>query len=182
MDRKYEIIDVTPKGDVSFVGNVNTFLEALSPLGAISNTIGKIIACRVQIRALQNEADAIRRDYEARNKVIDGSLRYAMTQLENQRIGMENYFQHAAKQLELSRIYSSERIKVIRAMTAVMTNPNVPFQEKQLAQETIKAMSSDLIISQEAGSTTLSALIEASNRNLLSVPSLAGLLSSKPNH
>lgn len=176
MSKGQDIINVTPVGDISFVSNVTSFLQALNPLGAISDTVGKIMACRVQIRELQNEAEEIRQEYEARNKMIDGTLAYAMQQLEMQRTGMEKYFSHAAKQLEMSRIYSSERVKVIRAMTQLMVDPKASFDEKKLAQETIKAMSSDLILSQEAGTTTLSALIESSNRNLLSVPSLAGLL------
>ncbi|GAB1472086.1 hypothetical protein MASR2M66_29640 [Chloroflexota bacterium] len=173
-----DIIDISPSGDVSFVTSVTNFLQALNPLGAISQTIGKIMAVRVQMKKLQNEAEEIKRDYEARSKMIDGAMKYAVQQLELQRIGMEKYFEHASKQLELSRIYSSERVKVIQAMTSLMVNPNASLEEKKLAQETIKAMSSDLILSQEAGSTTLSALIEASNKNLLSVPSLAGLLPS----
>lgn len=182
MDTKNQIIDVTPTGDVSFVGNVTTFLEALNPLGAIANTVGKVMACRVQIKNLKNDAEVIKRDYDARNKMIDGSLKYALIQLENQRIGMEKYFQHVAKQQDLSRIYSSERIRTIRELTKMITNPKVSFQEKQLASETLLALSDDLILSQEAGSTTLSALIDASNKNLLSVPSLAGLLPDRTNN
>ena len=176
MAAKNEIIDETPSGDVSFVSNVSSFLKALNPLGAIADTVGKIMAIRVQMKDLQNEAETIKRDYEARNKMIDGTMKYAVQQLEMQRIGMEKYFEHASKQLELSRIYSSERVKVMQAMTQLMVSPQASIDEKKLAQETIKAMSSDLIASQEAGSTTLSKLIDASNKNLLSIPSLAGLL------
>lgn len=176
MSSNNEIIDISASGQVSFATNVSNFLEALNPLGAISQTVGKIMACRVEMKRLQNEAEEIRREYEARNKMIDGALGIAMQQLEAQRIGMAKYFDHAAKQLEMSRIYSSERVKVMRAMTSLMTNPRASLEEKKLAQETIKAMSTDLILSQQAGSTTLSALIEASNNKLLSVPSLAGML------
>ncbi len=118
----------------------------------------------------------IKTRYGLETRLIDGALEYAMRQIENQRMGMEKYFDHAAKQLELSRIYSSERVRVIQEMTKLMSDPTAPFEVKQLAMETIKAMSSDLIISQQAGSTTLSALIQSSNQHLLSVPSLAGLL------
>lgn len=176
MATKNEIIDVSPSGDVSFISNVSSFLKALNPLGAIADTIGKIMAIRVQMKALQNEAESIKRDYESRNRMIDGTLKYAVQQLELQRMGMEKYFEHATKQLELSRIYSSERVKVMQAMTSLMVDPKATIEEKRLAQETIKAMSSDLIISQEAGSTTLSKLIESSNNNLLSISHITGIL------
>lgn len=175
------LIDVTPSGDVTFVANVSNFLEALNPLGLISQTIGKIIAVRVQMKSLQNDAEEIKREYEAKNKMIDGAMKYAIEQLEMQRIGMEKYFAHAAKQQDLERIYSSQRIRVMEAMTALMKDKNTSLDEKKLAVETIKAMSSDLNLAQQAGTTTLSALVEASNRNLLSVPSLAGLLSAPVN-
>lgn len=171
-----DIVDITPSGEVSFATNVTNFLNALNPLGTISQTIGKIMACRVQMKKLQIEAEEIKRDYEARSKMIDGAMKYAIQQLEIQRAGMEKYFQHAAKQLELSSIYSNERIRVMKAMTDLMVDSKSSLEEKKLAQETIKAMSSDLIESQNAGSTILSKLVEASNKNLLSVPSLAGLL------
>lgn len=171
-----DIIDITASGGISFLTNVSSFLTALNPLGAISETVGKIMACRVQMAKLKNEAEEIRREYDARDRMIDGALLYAMQQLEDQRIGMEKYFEHASKQLELARIYSSERVRVIKAMTILMTDSSETIEVKRLAAETIKAMSSDLIASQEAGSTTLTVLIEASNQRLLSVPSLAGLL------
>ena len=176
MNSRHEIIDITPSGDISFTANVNSFLKALNPLGAISDTVGKIVACRVQMKRLKNDTIEIKRDYDARNKMIDGTLKYAMLQIENQREGMEKYFQHASKQLELSRIYSSERVRVIQSMTKLMTDANSTLEVKQLAAETIKAMSTDLIASQQAGSTTLSALVQSANQNLLAVPSLAGLL------
>lgn len=176
MSSNNQIIDITPSGDVSFTANVNSFLKALNPLGAISDTVGKIVACRVQIKQLKNDALEIKRDYDFRNKMIDGALKHAVQQIELQRSGMEKYFQHASKQLELSRIYSSERVKVMQSMTALMSDPTQPFEVKQLAMETIKTMSSDLIASQQAGSTTLSVLVKSANQNLLSVPSMAGLL------
>jgi len=171
-----KIIEVTPTGEVSFPNDVTNFLQALSSLGALSPIIGQIIAVRVQMKQLQNDAEEIKRDYEARNKIIDGAMKYAIQQLELQKIGMKKYFEYASKQLELSRIDNSERGRVMQSMTRLMSDPKASIEEKRLAQETIRAMSSDMIISQETGSTRLSALIESSNKNLLSIPSLAGLL------
>ncbi len=48
MSANNEIIDVTPTGEISFTANVTSFLKALNPLGAIADTVGKIMACRVR--------------------------------------------------------------------------------------------------------------------------------------
>ena len=176
MARNNEIINVTPTGEVSFTTNATNFLQALNSLGALSPIIGEIIAVRVQMKNLQNDAEEIKRDYEARNKMIDETMKYAIQQLELQKTGMKKYFEHASKQLELSRIDNSERGKVMKSMTSLMSDSKATIEEKRLAQETIKIISSDMIISQEAESTRLSTLIESSNKNLLSIPSLAGLL------
>jgi len=66
-------------------------------------------------------------------------------------------------------------------MTSLMRDPNISFDEKKLAQEAIMAMSTDLLESTKAGSTILSKLVESSNRNLLSIPSLTRLLPSDKN-
>ena len=176
MAKNNEIINVTPTGEVSFTTNATNFLQALNSLGALSPIIGEIIAVRVQMKNLQNDAEEIKRDYEARNKMIDETMKYAIQQLELQKTGMKKYFEHASKQLELSRIDNSMRGKVMKSMTSLMSDSKATIEEKRLAQETIKIMSSDMIISQEAESTRLSTLIESSNKNLLSIPSLAGLL------
>ncbi|NMC60285.1 MAG: hypothetical protein GYA51_13020 [Candidatus Methanofastidiosa archaeon] len=66
-----QIIDVTPSGEISFTNNVTSFLKALNPLGVISDTVGKIMACRVEIKRLKVETEEIRREYELRNKIAD---------------------------------------------------------------------------------------------------------------
>ena len=171
-----QIIDITPSGDVSFTSNVNSFLKALNPLGAISETVGKIMACRVEIKRLKLEADTLKREYDSRNRMIDGTMKYAMKQLEQQRKEMENYFAHAAKQLNQAHLERKAIIDTISKSTKMMTDRRMSLEEKKLAQETITAMSKLLVESQQAGSATLSLLIDSSNKNLLSVPSLAGLL------
>jgi len=103
MSSSNEIIEINPGGEVSFSSNVNAFLKALNPLGVISETVGKIIACRVKIKQLKVEAEEIKHEYETRNKMVDGALTYALRQIEMQRVGMEKYFKHAEKQLVLSR-------------------------------------------------------------------------------
>jgi len=100
---------------------------------------------------------------------------------EMQKQGMEKFFRHAEKQLELSRLYSTERMKVMREMTTLMRDSTASLSEKKLAQEAIMAMSTDLLESTKAGSTILSKLIESSNQNLLSIPSLTGLLPTSKN-
>ena len=176
METSNEIIEIAPSGEVTFASNVNAFLKALNPLGVISETVGKIIACRVKIKELKVEAEEIKLEYETRKKMVDGALSYAQQQIEMQKQGMEKFFRHAEKQLELSRLYSTERMKVMREMTALMRDPTASISEKRLAQEAIMAMSTDLLESTKAGSTILSKLVESSNQNLLSIPSLTGLL------
>ena len=176
MGSQPRIVDITPAGNVSFLTNVTSFLEALNPLGAITDTVGKIIACRVEMRRLQVEAEEIRLEYIAKNRMIDGTMEYAMRRLEAQRIGMERYFDHASKQLDHERIYNSRRVAVMEKMTTIMVDRSQPFEVKVLAQETIIAMSRHLIDAQANSSASLSVLVEASSRNLLSVPSFTGLL------
>ncbi|NMC60286.1 MAG: hypothetical protein GYA51_13025 [Candidatus Methanofastidiosa archaeon] len=103
----------------------------------------------------------------------------SINKLEIQRDGIEKYFHHAKIQLELSRLYSTVRIQVIKEMTLLMRDKTVSLYEKKLAQETILAMSNDLTISMNAGTIILSKLIESSNKNLEDLPSLNHLLTNK---
>ena len=161
---------------IALASGLETFLSALNPLGAIAQTVGEIMACRVEIRRIQTEAEQIRLEYEAQNRRVGATLLVAMTSLEQRRIAMERFFDHAERQMRQHHIWSNQRIRVIQSMTQLITQRDASFAEKQLAHETLRAMSSDLVAAQEAGSSTLTVLVEATRQDLLAVPSLRGLL------
>jgi hypothetical protein len=178
MSSERSLITFTPGGGVSLISGINAFLSGLTPLGAIAKTVGEIMACRVEIKRLQNDAQAIRQEYEVKNRQVDVVLQVALQSLEQRRVAIERFFDHADRQMMQQHIWSSQRVRVIQNMTDLISRRGISLEEKILAHETLRAMSKDLIAAQELGSAALSVLVETARQDLLSVPSIKGLLPS----
>lgn len=178
MSPERSLINVTPGGQLSMVSGLNAFLSALNPLGAIAKTVGEIMACRLEIKRLHIEAESARREYELKNRQVDAVLQYAFQSLEQRRVAMERFFDQAEREMRQQHIWGNQRVRVMQNMTALISRQNISLDEKKLAHETIRAMSKDLVAAQELGSAALSVLVDAARQDLLSVPSIEGLLPS----
>lgn len=157
------------------------FVSALNPFGDIARGIGEIMACRVAIKRLRNEAKQIEYDYYSDKNRVDATLKVALRTLENRRVAMERFFDNAEIRMRQHHIWGNQRVKVIVAMTGLISQRDMSLQEKQLAHETIRALSTDLVESQRHGTAALSVLMETARQQLMSVPSFRGMLNSGDN-
>jgi hypothetical protein len=161
---------------LSLTQGLNAFVDALNPLGAIAKTVAEIMACRIEIERIRQESETIRLEYQSRNRAIDATLQIALNALENRRVAMERFFQHAERQMRQHHIYGNQIVRTIQNMNKLITKRGISLEEKQLAHETIRSLSRELVVTQQAGAKTLAVLVETTRQDLLAVPPLKGLL------
>ncbi|MFG6100515.1 hypothetical protein D0962_37560 [Leptolyngbyaceae cyanobacterium CCMR0082] len=163
-----------------------SFMDALNPLGNLAKVVAKVVACRVDIKRLQNEANEAKRayelkakqskyDYEITSKKIDATLAIALESLDNRRFAMEQFFSHAEKEMRQHHIYGNQIVRTLQNMRELAFRRDVPFEEKKLAYEAIQSLSKDLVASQNNGTTTLGILVQNTRQDLSAV---AGILPS----
>lgn len=163
-----------------------SFMDALNPLGNLAKVVAKVVACRVDIKRLQNEADEAKRSYESRarqskydyeitSQKIDATLAIALKSLENRRFAMDRFFSHAEKTMKQHHIYGNQIVRTLQNMRELAFRRDISFEEKKLAYEAIQSLSKDLVASQSNGSAALGILVQNTRQDL---SALAGLLPS----
>lgn len=177
MNSRRSLVKVT-SNQISLVDGLNAFITALNPLGAIAQTVAEIMACRVEIKRIQQEREAIRLEYEARNRAIDATLEVALRMLEDRRIAMERFFDHAEREMRQHHIYGNQLVRTLQNMNQLVVQRDLSFEEKQLAHESIRVLSRQLVDSQKAGERSLAILVEITRRDLQALPSVRKLLPS----
>ena len=160
-----------------------SFMDALNPLGNLAKVVAKVVACRVDIKRLQNEAKEIQRDYELRSqqskhdyevtsKKIDATLVIALKSLDDRRFAMERFFSQAEKEMRQHHIYGNQIVRALQNMRELAFRRDISFEEKKLAYEAIQSLSKDLVASQKNGSVSLSILVQNTRQDLSSVTRL----------
>lgn len=66
-------------------------MSAINPFGDTARAVGGIMACRVEIKRLRNEAEKLERSFQAERNPIDAALKFALRVLEDRRSAMERF-------------------------------------------------------------------------------------------
>lgn len=178
MSTERSLITVDSSKQISLASGFNNFVDALNPLGNLAKVVAEIMACRVEVKRLQNEAREIQYEYEANNRKIDATLKIALQSLEDRRIAMDRFFANAEREMRQHHIYGNQLVRSLQNMNQLATRRDIPFDEKKLIYETIQSLSKEIVSAQKVGVDTLNVILHSTRHDLLAVPSLSGLLSS----
>lgn len=180
------LVTVDSSAKVSLSPDVKSFMDTINPLSSVSKMISEMIACRIEIKRLQNEHQriqneyqGIQNDYQINSKKVDATLKLALTSLEDRRVTMEHFFHIVENEMSQHHISNDEVIAALKDARKEAMSRDTPTEVKVVIYQTIQILSQTLVSSQQAGSERLNILVQSVKNDLLAVPSLAGLLPPK---
>ncbi len=68
------LVTVDASGKISLPSECSNFIDALNPLGGLAKIISELIACRIEIKRLSNQALEIKNEYQDRRSCRVRSL------------------------------------------------------------------------------------------------------------
>ena len=169
-------VESRPIGNKGETRDIIGFLNALNPLGHISETISRILEYKLEAKRLEVEAKRIEEEANIRHHQIDAALEVAITRLNERREAIRGFLMIASQEIENCHIERMAIVRTIDNLNSLLIKDDISVDERKMAIESLPTLTRLLSEYGERGSMPFRQLVETTQKAIESVPSARQLL------